>query len=80
MGAVYFVKKANNLSKSTSYSSLRAPTRNPFNIGEVLRIPGQARDDGRWTKLFSLIEFNSIAAVLLRAKSTLSLLLSGKEV
>ena len=30
----------------TSFSSLRAPTRNPFNIGEVLGIPGQARDDG----------------------------------
>jgi len=37
------------LCKSTSCSSLRAPTRNPFNIGKILGIPGQARDDGRWT-------------------------------
>ena len=40
---------------------MRAPTRNPFNIGEVLGIPGQARDDGyarddgRWTIFLNLL-------------------------
>ena len=33
-----------NLSESSG-SSLRAPTRNPLNIGDVMGIPGQARDD-----------------------------------
>jgi len=33
-----------NLNESSG-SSLRAPTRNPLNIGEVLGISGQARDD-----------------------------------
>jgi|GEM_PF-7054839 len=41
----------NRLSESTS-GSLLAPTCNPINIGKVLGIPGQARDDGRRT--FSL--------------------------
>ena len=53
----------NRLSESTSGSSLRAPTRNPFNIGKVLGIPGQARDDGyarddgRWTIFLNLLTF-----------------------
>ena len=59
----------NRLSESTSGSSLRAPTRNPFSIGKVLGIPGQARDDGyvrddgyarddgRWTIFLNLLTF-----------------------
>jgi len=49
------------LCKSTSCSSLRAPTRNPFNIGKILGIPGQARDDGRWTILLNLLTLLDIA-------------------
>ena len=45
----------NKLSKSTSCSSLRAPTRNPFNIGAVMWIPGQAQDDGRWIIFLNLL-------------------------
>jgi len=35
--------------------SLRAPTRKPFSIGEVLGIPGQARDDGGLTIFLNLL-------------------------
>ena len=70
------------LSKSTSCSSLRAPTRNPFNIGEVLRIPGQARDDGRWTIFLNLLTLVSDSIKQLsRANNTKVLTkLSGFEV
>ena len=43
----------------SSGSSLRAPTRNPLYIGEVLGIPGQACDDGRWTIFLNLLTLDN---------------------
>jgi len=43
---LYHISAALAFLYCVSTLSLRAPTRNPFNIGEDLGIPGQARDDG----------------------------------